>query len=131
MHRRDKMSRPLEERNMSEATSTNTAFETVIDNRDRCVVCGIRVGLQRCHIIRDGDRHSWYDLKLRHWLPLQVRDNLWHEPGNGLLMCRDHQSCFDNYTFFIRFFPDEQKFVFVNYSDKQSSTVPWQGYYRP
>ncbi|PPQ67945.1 hypothetical protein CVT26_005825 [Gymnopilus dilepis] len=113
-----------EGRDMS-ALSTTTAFNTGIDQRDiflgerRCIVCGERgnIVLQHCHIIMDSEPEIWSDLKARGWIPSQAKALPRHEPRDGLLMCRNHHAWFDAYAFFIRFIPDMQKFVFVNYSN--------------
>ncbi|KAF8346175.1 hypothetical protein F5887DRAFT_1271855 [Amanita rubescens] len=97
------------------ALSTTTAFRTGLDQRDRflgicrCVLCGVYgVGsLERCH---------WKDLKERRWIPSLAKALPRHEPRNGMIMCATHHRQFDSYAFFIRFFPDIRKFVFINYS---------------
>jgi len=112
-----------EERDMS-VLSTTTACDTGIDQRDiflgtrRCIICGVksRSVLQHCHVIRQSERDMWNMLKGRHWIPPQAKDHPAHEPRDGLLMCVLHHAHFDAYEFFIRFFPDIQKFIFVNYS---------------
>ncbi|KIJ58947.1 hypothetical protein HYDPIDRAFT_118928 [Hydnomerulius pinastri MD-312] len=112
-----------EERDMS-VLSTTTAFNTGIDRRDtflgqhRCVVCG-QAGdavLQHCHISKDSEPQHWFSLKARNWIPSQAKSLPQHELRNGLLMCSNHHLFFNAYDFFIRFFPDIRKFVFVNYS---------------
>ncbi|PPQ71584.1 hypothetical protein CVT26_010552 [Gymnopilus dilepis] len=124
-----------EGREMS-ALSTTTAFDTGIDQRDiflgkrRCIVCGAgrRVVLQHCYIIIDSEPEIWLDLKNRGWIPSQAKALPRHEPRDGLLMCCNHHNLFDAYAFFIRFVPDIQKFVFVNYSNsKDPSLAPFHG----
>ncbi|KAG2039680.1 hypothetical protein BDR03DRAFT_950837 [Suillus americanus] len=108
--------------------STTTAFNTGIGRRDtflgerRCVVCGHSSDavLQHCHISRDSEPQPWSSLKARNWIPSQLKSLPRHEPRNGLLMCANHHLIFDGYDFFIRFFPDIRKFVFVNFSGKPS-----------
>ncbi|KIY45925.1 hypothetical protein FISHEDRAFT_48249 [Fistulina hepatica ATCC 64428] len=103
-----------EERDVS-VSSTTTAFDTGIDQRDRffgercCVICGA-----------GGRPTQWSDLKNRGWIPSDAKNHPQHEPRNGLLMCANHHVMFDAYKFFIRFFPDTRKFVFVNYSGEPS-----------
>ncbi|KAF8585920.1 hypothetical protein K439DRAFT_1646404 [Ramaria rubella] len=104
--------------------STTTAFNTGVNRRDiflgrnRCVICGVftRYLLEHCHIIRDSEPEIWEDLKDRNWIPSQAKDFPRHEPRDGLLMCRNHHSLFDEYAFFIRFLPDIRKFILINYS---------------
>ncbi|KAG1823355.1 uncharacterized protein BJ212DRAFT_1444544 [Suillus subaureus] len=112
-----------EERDVS-VLSTTTAFNTGVDRRDtflgqrRCVVCGEAGGavLQHCHISKDSEPQLWFSLKARNWIPSQAKSLPRHEPRGGLLMCSNHHLFFNAYDFFIRFFPDIRKFVFVNYS---------------
>ncbi|KAH9031060.1 hypothetical protein EDB84DRAFT_1588574 [Lactarius hengduanensis] len=107
------------ERNCS-AFSTTTAFETSIDQRDkflgrrRCVIF-----LQHVNIV-DEVEHSWPGVTLGrcHWIPSRTEKCLLYDPRNGLLMCANHQLLFDGYHFFIRFLPDVQKYVLVNYSGR-------------
>jgi len=114
-----------EECDMS-VVSTTTAFKTGINQRDtfigqpRCIICGLAdpMILQHSHIIRDSEPEIWSNLKDRSWIPLHAKDAPEHEPRDGLLMCSNHHLLFDGYAFFIRFFPDIQKFVFINYSKK-------------
>jgi len=49
------------------AISATEAFQTSIDLRDgrRCVVCG----LQHCHIILEGERHTWQTMKQLGFVP--------------------------------------------------------------
>ncbi|KAI9462245.1 hypothetical protein HD554DRAFT_2196012 [Boletus coccyginus] len=106
--------------------STTTAFKTRIDQRDtflgrpRCVVCGLYdetvVMVQHCHISMRSEPGVWTDLKDRNWIPALAKDHPEHEPRNGLLMCATHHQAFDHYSFFIRYFPEICKFVFINYS---------------
>ncbi|KIY52854.1 hypothetical protein FISHEDRAFT_23499, partial [Fistulina hepatica ATCC 64428] len=110
-----------EERDMS-LLSTTTAFGTGIDERDkffgerRCVICGVGgLVLQYCHIIREAEP-EWSDLKDRGWVPSEAKNHPGHESRDGLLMCPSHHVWFDGYEFFIRYFPDIRKFVFVNFS---------------
>ncbi|KAI0249131.1 hypothetical protein BJV78DRAFT_1378325 [Lactifluus subvellereus] len=111
----------LEDRDMS-VISTTTAFKTGVDNRDkflglrRCVVCGISMVLQHCHIIMDSELEVWTDLKARNWVPSETKGYPRHEPRDGMLMCSNHHNAFDRYLFFIRYSPETHKFVFVNYS---------------
>ncbi|KIJ50474.1 hypothetical protein M422DRAFT_159636 [Sphaerobolus stellatus SS14] len=102
------------------AFSTTTAFNTGIDRRDiflgerRCIVCGAEedmAGLDHCHIIP-----QWKKLKQRHWIPQEAKENLRHEPRDGLLMCPNHHRSFDGYKFFIRYHHHSGKFIFINYS---------------
>ncbi|KAF8837598.1 hypothetical protein BDN67DRAFT_908992 [Paxillus ammoniavirescens] len=104
--------------------STTTAFDTGLDQRDRflgeccCVICG-NYGhgvLEHCHIIMKSEPDTWNDLKRRRWIPGQAKAAPHHEPRDGMLMCKSHHGQFDAYDFFIRFFPDIRKFVFINYS---------------
>lgn len=103
--------------------STTTAFNTGINGRDvflgipRCVVCGINVGLSHGHIIMRSEQLVWSDLKNRRWIPSQAKVAPAHEPRDGLLLCPNHHTFFDTYLYFIRYCPDVQKFVLINYSD--------------
>lgn len=45
-------------------------------------------------------------LKDYYWIPAQAKDHAQHEPRDGLVMCPNHHRYFDNYQFFIHFFPD-------------------------
>ncbi|KIL62167.1 hypothetical protein M378DRAFT_81621 [Amanita muscaria Koide BX008] len=97
------------------ALSTTTAFHTRLDQRDqflgicRCVVCGDYGVVEHCHA-------QWKDLKKRRWIPSLAKALPRHEPRDGMIMCATHHRQFDSYFFFIRFFPDIRKFVFINYS---------------
>ncbi|KAM6504524.1 hypothetical protein JOM56_001467 [Amanita muscaria] len=100
--------------------STTTACHTAINERDkflgktRCVICGYYGSvIQPCHIINP-EEGTWSDLQHRGWIPRVLPQ---HEPRNSLILCGNHDSYFDGYDFFIRFFPEIQKFVLVNYSD--------------
>ncbi|EJD04317.1 uncharacterized protein FOMMEDRAFT_167528 [Fomitiporia mediterranea MF3/22] len=112
-----------EERSVS-ILSTSSACDVRIDERDRflgracCVICGLRGGylLQHCYIVGQSERDFWLELKARRWIPPQANQYPRHEPRNGLLMCPNHRLSFENYGFFIRFYPNIRKFVFVNYS---------------
>jgi len=103
--------------------STTTAFNTRLDNRDvflgipRCVVCGAK-SPQHCHVIMQSQKFVWTDLKDRGWIPSQAKEVPSHEPRNGLLLCLNHHKYFADYEYFIRFCPDVQKFVLINYSDE-------------
>ncbi|KAF8555655.1 hypothetical protein OG21DRAFT_1460685 [Imleria badia] len=59
----------------------------------------------------------WAELRRRYWIPNDAKADPTHESRNSLLMCSNHHKSFDAYVFFIRFFPDFQKYVFINYSD--------------
>ncbi|KIM74763.1 hypothetical protein PILCRDRAFT_14201 [Piloderma croceum F 1598] len=106
------------------ALSTTTAFYAGLEQRDqflgecRCVICGYygSGSLEHCHIIMESESDTWNDLKDRRWIPGQAKAAPRHEPRNGMLMCKTHHAQFDSYAFFIRFFPDIRKFVFINYS---------------
>jgi len=99
-----------------------TAFSQAISQHDmvigqrRCVVCGAAPfpELGRCHIV---GQEIWSDLRRRGWVPSQTMEEPQLEPRNGLDLCGNHSVAFKSYSFFIRFFPDIQKFVFVNYYD--------------
>ncbi|KAH8994922.1 hypothetical protein EDB92DRAFT_1934172 [Lactarius akahatsu] len=98
--------------------STTTAFEVSIRERDRflgrmrCVICGIAGStlLQHCHIIGQAEPRTVS------FIPPETKEGPQHEPRNGLLMCNFHHAPFDKFHFFIRFVPDTQRFIFVNYS---------------
>ncbi|KIL67606.1 hypothetical protein M378DRAFT_9375 [Amanita muscaria Koide BX008] len=103
--------------------STTTACHTAINKRDRflgetrCVICGdYGLVVQPCHIIKP-EEGTWSYLRERGWISSETKVLPQHEPRNGLILCGNHHSYFDGYDFFIRFFPEIQKFVFVNYSD--------------
>jgi hypothetical protein len=67
---------------------------------------------------------------------LQAKNQPDHEPRNGLSMCANHHLLFDQYYFFISFYPDVsliclcfgpsidrkqiRRFVFVNYSGESA-----------
>ncbi|KAI0278251.1 hypothetical protein BC826DRAFT_1084967 [Russula brevipes] len=100
------------------ASSTTTAFRAGLDQRDqflgecRCVICGNygSGSIGHCH------PHTWNDLKDRGWIPGQAKAAPRHEPRDGMIMCKTRHIQFNSYVFFIRFFPDIRKFVFINYS---------------
>ncbi|KAK7037329.1 hypothetical protein VNI00_011320 [Paramarasmius palmivorus] len=75
--------------------STTTAFNTGLHQRDQFL------GERRCT-----KPTTWTDLKGR----------IEHEPRNALIMCSNHHLAFDAYDYLIRFVPEINKFVFVNYS---------------
>ncbi|KIM88871.1 hypothetical protein PILCRDRAFT_243289 [Piloderma croceum F 1598] len=103
------------------ALSTTTAFYTGLDERDKflgnrcCVICGDYGSgiIEHCHLI---EPETWDNLKDRRWIPSQAKAAPRHEPRDGMLMCKTHHGRFDSNAFFIRFFPDIRKFVFINYS---------------
>jgi len=118
-----------EERDIS-LSSTTCAFNAGIDRRDlflgrnRCVVCGNFTALHHCLIIRDSEpelvstlefespppetkeKTQWANLRTRNWIPSQANEVPRHEPRDGLLMCSNHHTNFDDYSFFIRFMPE-------------------------
>ncbi|KAH9037821.1 hypothetical protein EDB85DRAFT_2196833 [Lactarius pseudohatsudake] len=104
--------------------STTTAFDASINRRDiflgqlRCVICGSALDavLQHYHIIGKAEPSTWTNLKSRGFIPPGTKEGPQHEPRNGLLMCNFHHTLFDKFLFFIRFVPDTQRFIFVNYS---------------
>jgi hypothetical protein len=49
------------------------------------------------------------------WIPGGAKEHGEHEPRNGLTMCKNHHDGFDRYYFFMRYFPELRKFVFINY----------------
>ncbi|KAF5325850.1 hypothetical protein D9611_001054 [Ephemerocybe angulata] len=110
-------------------SSASKKFDAGIDNRDiflgkrRCVVCGMSnfVTLHHCHIIGSTFEESvaWSDLKARGWIPPKVTDYPEHEPRNGVLMCANHRAGFNEYVFFIRYVPEVQKYVFINFSNHE------------
>jgi hypothetical protein len=101
-----------------------TAFNTGIDQRDsflgrkRCVICGMgdAMVLRRCHIVGQAELRTWSDLRRRGWVPSRATAEPRHDLRNGLLLCCNHRVYFNGYAFFLRFLPDTQKFVFINYS---------------
>lgn len=99
---------------------TTTGFCQTVDQRDRflgqtcCVVCGVASILECCHIV---GQEIWSDLRRSGWVPSQTTEEPQLEPRNGLILCCSCSAAFKRYSFFIRFFPDIQKFVFVNYYD--------------
>lgn len=111
------------DRDMSTMSSL-TAFMTGLDGRDRflgknrCVVCGKR-RTQHCHIIMASQGEVWADLKRRHWIPIQSKSHSANEPCNGLIMCLEHHTDFDQYRFFIRYDVTKGVFVFINYSGEE------------
>ncbi|KAF9062056.1 hypothetical protein BDP27DRAFT_1406399 [Rhodocollybia butyracea] len=116
------------------ATSSDTAFDTGIDQRDcfrgtnRCVVCGsgLRTALQRCYGIPKVEKETWNDLKRREWIPMQAKNSPAHEPRNGLLMCATHQLAFEGLDYFIRYMPDARKFILINYNNERD-LAPYHG----
>ncbi|KAF8548612.1 hypothetical protein OG21DRAFT_1422812, partial [Imleria badia] len=98
--------------------SSSTAFDKRIGIQGsflgcrRCVICGDSIVSKSSPHHRRILEGSWTRLKAQNWIPR-------HKPQNGLLMCPTHQSMFHNYGFFIRFFPDICKFVFVNYGSNR------------
>ncbi|KAI9440029.1 hypothetical protein H4582DRAFT_2216752 [Lactarius indigo] len=95
-----------------DAFSTATAFETIIDQRDKFL------GRKRCIICHGGCDDS---VVLQHSYIIEEvapDSSLLHDPRNGLLMCANHRLLFDGYYIFIRFFPDVQKYVLVYYSGR-------------
>ncbi|KIY53582.1 hypothetical protein FISHEDRAFT_6321, partial [Fistulina hepatica ATCC 64428] len=114
-----------EERDVSISnSSTTTAFDIAMDERDRflgqcrCRLWGGRSPSSPLAALSHYQR--WSDLRKRGSIPSQAKHHPRHEPRNGLLMCANHHIFFDAYDFFIRFFPDTRKFVFVNYSGRPS-----------
>ncbi|KAF6749713.1 hypothetical protein DFP72DRAFT_912492 [Ephemerocybe angulata] len=107
--------------------STSRKFHAGINNRDiflgekRCVVCGVvdSVVLNHCYIIGSTFTESvtWSDLKARGWIPPKVTTYPEHEPRNGMVMCANHRTGFNEYLFFIRYVPEVRKYVFINFSN--------------
>jgi len=110
------------EQHEADSVILSSAFNSCINQRDnflgqkRCIICGLvsDMVLQHCHIIEG--RETWVLLKYNSWIPFQTQRYPQHEPRNGLLLCSNHYLWFENYFFFLRFLPNIQKYVFVNYS---------------
>jgi len=80
-----------------------------------CIVCGFYVTVKDCHIV---GKEIWSDLRRRGWVPSQTAEEPQDELRNRLILCTNHFLGLSGYEFFIRFFPDIQKFVFVNHYDR-------------
>ncbi|KAF5360468.1 hypothetical protein D9756_004542 [Leucocoprinus leucothites] len=110
---------------VSEPPSANRERDVFL-GRQRCLVCGIFEAtcnsevLHRCCIASREFWLKWNDLKRRGWIPFNARRRPYHEPRNMLSLCPSHREYLEGYRFFIRFIPQAQKFVFINYSGIQS-----------
>lgn len=112
-------------RSISTASST-MAFKTGIDarNRGQCIVCGLQGDgvLEHAHIIPQVENQTvcshillkatfynnsqqWQYLMDTEFIP-RLSKSVAHESRNGILMCRNHHSMFDSYSFFIRWIPE-------------------------
>ncbi|KAF5360465.1 hypothetical protein D9756_004541 [Leucocoprinus leucothites] len=105
---------------------TRTAFGTGIEDRDiflghpRCVVCGApetNGGLQISHILGRAEKICWSNLIKNGWLPLQAKVVPETDPRNGWMLCDIHHGEFDRYRFFIRFVPEANRFILINFSN--------------
>ncbi|KAF8967442.1 hypothetical protein BDZ97DRAFT_1656355 [Flammula alnicola] len=102
-------------------TSNTTAFDKGLAQRDshdskhKCIVCGRKKYLNCAHIIPKVEEETWADLRQRGYVPNQAR-SVEHEPRNGLSLCPYHHKGFDGFGYFIRYMPQIEKFVFVNFS---------------
>ena len=115
-------------------TSSTEAFETGIDERDvflgvpRCIVCGRRRGLERCHIIPATEQETvcvhrppkaaltsprqWKDIRTKHnWVPRHAKQHATHDPRNGILLCSNHHWDFTDLRFYIRYLPSASPFL--------------------
>lgn len=125
-----------------DAIGGTQAFVTGIRKRDggRCVVCGIRLrrGVECCHIIPKSDsktvRHSlsflrycqcelmtvlqWETMRANGFVPPQAK-SVEHEPRNGIQLCKNHHSLFDDFSFFIRWIPT----VFFYFEDMHTARL--------
>ncbi|EIM91736.1 uncharacterized protein STEHIDRAFT_47689 [Stereum hirsutum FP-91666 SS1] len=101
-----------EERSVSQL-STTTTFRAGLDQRDtflgvaRCVVCGFS----------DSD---WPNLRATGWVPSPAKQTETHEPRNALRMCPTHCTQFNTFRYFIRYMPEERKFILFNHSGKDN-----------
>ncbi|KAF8430890.1 hypothetical protein L210DRAFT_3020621 [Boletus edulis BED1] len=87
--------------------------------RPRCVICGLSGEMvKHCFILKGKSSYYWNRLKDSNWISSQIRNTCMEEPHTGLLLCSNHHVLFDKYYFFIRYFPEVHKFVFVNYSSQ-------------
>lgn len=107
---------------------TKRPFEKVLKKRDKffglpaCVICGNSSAIRYCHIIPQDELVTWQDLKARGWIPPAATavcpyDEPRNEPRNGLVLCPSHHANFNEHLFFIRFSPETEKFIFINYSN--------------
>ncbi|KAH9990042.1 hypothetical protein BJV77DRAFT_1126134 [Russula vinacea] len=103
------------------SASRTSAFESGINQRDRflgkrrCLVCGISDHFYLAHCLIVKEFSTWEDLKFRGWIPEYAKYQPQHEPRNALQLCLNHEAAFNCHDCFIHFFPDIQKFVFINY----------------
>ncbi|KAH8924262.1 hypothetical protein BT69DRAFT_1261585 [Atractiella rhizophila] len=125
---------PATQSNPSTTSSHTAAFITGINQRDsfsgrgRCLVCGdeaIAAALQHAHIIPEAEEHTWDELMDNGYVPPNAKTVI-HEPRNGLLLCSTHHQWFDKYKVFIRFLPQSQKYVLINYG-RISSLAAYHG----
>ncbi|KAF8346113.1 hypothetical protein F5887DRAFT_123490 [Amanita rubescens] len=115
-----------EERSISDNESSGTstaAFHRGLNLRDqkRCLVCGYRT-VKHCHIIPKSEYTMWEDLRRRNYISATAKP-VEHEPRNGLSLCPNHHGLFDAHRFFIRYVPEQRKFVFVNYSQGEDDAI--------
>ncbi|KAA8894073.1 hypothetical protein FN846DRAFT_1001759 [Sphaerosporella brunnea] len=95
------------------------AFTTGIRDRDgdRCVICnhGVPGTVDNSHIVPRSDPQSWKQLKDQGWIAA-ITKSVVHEPRNGIRLCKNCHYGFDKYRFCIRFIPQREQYVFVNWA---------------
>ncbi|EIW53117.1 uncharacterized protein TRAVEDRAFT_67364, partial [Trametes versicolor FP-101664 SS1] len=72
----------------------------------RCVICGEQSSA--ILIVKESQEDFWSELKRRNWIPSNAKQNLAHDPRNGLVLCSNHSIMFDVNRFFIRFIPNSK-----------------------
>ncbi|KAF8122848.1 hypothetical protein EV363DRAFT_811787 [Boletus edulis] len=112
------------------SASASRSFRTGVHRRDGffgqaayCAICGHCMleeylgVIQLCYILKDLSPLAWNRLKDLNWISPQANDGPRHDPRNGLALCLNHRDSFENYDCIIRYFPENRKFVLINYSD--------------
>ncbi|KAA8892814.1 hypothetical protein FN846DRAFT_981744 [Sphaerosporella brunnea] len=112
----------------SEQSGTE-AFDTEIEDRDgqRCVICnhGVPGTVDNAHIVPRWDPDRWQELKRHGWIPAGAKSVV-HEARNGMRLCQNCHHGFDHHHFCIRFIPQREEYVFVNWAC-YSEYVPFHG----
>ncbi|KAA8911238.1 hypothetical protein FN846DRAFT_755908, partial [Sphaerosporella brunnea] len=93
--------------------SGSQEFDSGIQLRDGdcCVVCGHGVPrtVDTAHI------DTWHAMKQHGWIPAAAKSVV-HESRNGMRLCKNCHYGFDHHHFCIRFVPQREEYVFVNWA---------------
>jgi len=71
--------------------------------------------LTYCHIIPRVEDDTWEEMRDYGFVPAAAK-GVEHETRNGIRLCLNHQTLFDKLYYYIRWMPEERRFVFINHS---------------